>query len=267
MIRRMLPWVLVALAVVYGFKKDELPMRDVQKQIESQETELKFKLGAATWEFVRINPGEFVMGSSAGEPGREQGEMHPMRVRITRPFYLGRYEVTQLQWRSIMGNNPSEVKGDDLAVDQIRYSDALTFCRKLSAALAVKVTLPTEAQWEYACRAGTETRFYNGGTEPDLERAAWFEANSEGEIHRVGQKEPNAWGLYDMLGNVYEPCIDYITSFDTLENSDPEGKRFSDMGAMRGGFYMSPASRCRVAFRSRTTDRFGGMGVRLAIIP
>jgi len=245
--------------------KSDLPMEDAKQLIAAHAPQLKVKLGATTWEFVRIDPGTFQMGSPPQEPGREDGEMPPRPIRITRPYYLGKYEVTQLQWRSIMGSNPSEVERDELAVDQIQYADALRFCRKLSAALAVNVTLPTEAQWEYACRAGTSTRFYTGDSDADLARAAWFYDNSGNQLHPVGQKEPNAWGLYDMLGNVYEPSIDYITSYKNLPEDDPEGNRFQDMGAMRGGFYMDPASRCRVAFRTRSSNRFGGMGVRLAI--
>jgi formylglycine-generating enzyme required for sulfatase activity len=263
--RRELPWVLVALASGCSREKSESPMNDIKKLIDTQAQDLKFKLGEATWEFVRITPGAFLMGSPAGEPGRETGEVPQLGVTISQPYYLGKFEVTQLQWKSIMGDNPSENAGDELAVDQIQYPAALTFCRKLATALAVKVTLPTEAQWEYACRAGTKTRFYSGSDEADLKLAAWFDANAEGKVHAVGQKEPNAWGLYDMLGNLYEPCIDYIVSFAKLKERDPEGNRFSDMGAMRGGFYMDAASRCRSAFRSRTSDRFGGMGVRLAI--
>jgi formylglycine-generating enzyme required for sulfatase activity len=166
-----------------------------------------------------------------------------------------------------MGSNPSELDGANLAVDQVTYAEALRFCRKVKAALAVDVTLPTEAQWEYACRAGTSTRYYTGNTETDLGRAAWFSGNSNNQLHPVGEKEPNAWGLYDMLGNVYEPCIDYMATFKDLPNQDPEGNRFRDMGAMRGGFYMDSANRCRVAFRSRSSNRFGGMGIRLVINP
>jgi formylglycine-generating enzyme required for sulfatase activity len=241
-------------------------MEDIKKLIQSSAPDIKVKLGAATWEFVRINAGEFLMGSPADEPGRENGEMPQRRVWITRPFYLGRFEVTHAQWRAIMGTNAGGGDaGEDVAVTQIRYAAAREFCRKLADALAVKATLPTEAQWEYACRAGTTSRFYSGDTETDLARAAWYRANSEGKPHAVGRREPNAWGLYDMLGNVYEPCLDYITSFEKLRERNPVGNRFNDVGAMRGGFYMETASRCRAAFRLRTTDRFGGMGVRVAI--
>jgi len=242
-------------------------MDDLKKLVAAGVPELKTKLGAASWEFVRVNPGRFRMGSPPTETGREDGEVPLMNAEISRPFYLGRYQTTQLQWRSIIGSNPSEVRGDDLAVNQIRYSAALEFCRKLSVAFGVTVTLPTEAQWEYACRAGTQTRFYSGTSDSDLDRVAWYRDNSGSKVHAVGQKQPNPWGLYDMLGNLYEPCIDYITSFTKLQERDPVGGRSTTKGAMRGGFYMDPPERCRAASRLRTTDRFGGMGVRLAIVP
>jgi formylglycine-generating enzyme required for sulfatase activity len=260
-------FVLLALMLGHGGKGAELPMTDIQILLKENARELKFKYGSADWELVRIEPGEFVMGSPGNEAGREESEMPPMRVWITRPFYLGRYEVTQAQWRTVMGVNPSEFEGDNLAVDQITYSQALEFCERLSKALGVNVTLPTEAEWEYASRAGTTTRYYSGDAESGLDAIAWFQGNSESRVHEVGQKKPNAWGLFDMLGNVYEPCIDYITSFEKLTERDPEGVRLPTHGAMRGGAWMEPAERCRAAARLRTTDRFGGMGVRIAIKP
>jgi formylglycine-generating enzyme required for sulfatase activity len=255
------------LLVGSALSKAGLPMTDIHKMLKANARELKFKYGAAEWELVRIEPGEFMMGSPRSERGREDGEMPPRRIGITRPFYLGRYEVTQLQWRTVMGANPSEYKGDNLAVDQIKYSEALEFCDRLSKALAVNVTLPTEAEWEYACRAGTTTRYYSGDEESDLSAIAWFRGNSGEKVHEVGQKKPNAWGLFDMLGNLYEPCIDYIISFENLAEHDPQGLRLPNHGAMRGGAWMEPAERCRASTRLRTTDRFGGMGVRIAIKP
>jgi len=242
-------------------------MVDLHKLIEAKERELTFKYGSVQWQLVRVEPGEFMMGSPVRELAREDGEIPQMRVRITHPFYLGKYEVTQAQWRSIMGTNPSEFQGDDLAVDQIKYSEALDFCKRLSKGLAVNVELPSEAEWEYAARAGTTTRYYSGDSDSSLDAIAWFRENSGERVHEVGRKKPNAWGLFDMLGNVYEPARDYITSFDNLPQNDPEGKQLPTYGAMRGGAWMEPAARCRAAARLRTTDRFGGMGVRIAIEP
>jgi formylglycine-generating enzyme required for sulfatase activity len=186
-------------------------------------------------------------------------------MQITRAFYLGTYQVTQLQWRYIMGSNPSRFEGDDLPVGSVKFGAARELCARLSAALSVNVTLPTEAQWEYACRAGTNTRFYSGDAESDLDRVGWYRENSHETVHPVGHKQPNAWGLYDMLGNLYEPCIDCIRSFARLNDRDPEGPRDETYGAMRGGFYIESAYRCQVYSRSRTNDNFAGMGVRLAI--
>jgi formylglycine-generating enzyme required for sulfatase activity len=240
-------------------------MPDIRPLIGPQVRELKFDHRSLAWELVRIEPGEFVMGSLPGEPGREDGEVPARRAAITRPFYLGKYQITQAHWEAVMGVNPSPRQGRDLAVDQIKYAEALEFCERLAAALAVPVTLPTEAQWEYACRAGTTSRYYDGDSEADLDRIAWYRRNSANQVHEVGQKQPNAWGLFDMLGNLYEPCIDFITSFDGLALRDPEGSRFTTHGAMRGGAWMEPAERCRVAARQRTSDMFGPMGIRIAI--
>jgi formylglycine-generating enzyme required for sulfatase activity len=263
--RRRLLTAVPALLLDYGCRTPKPPMIDIHSLIESRARELKFTFGPCDWELVRIEPGEFMMGSPAGERGREDGEVPPTRVRITQPFYLGRYAVTQRQWRAIMKDNPSEFEGDDLAVDQIAYRQAHEFCRRLAKALGVQVTLPTESEWEYACRAGTTTRFYSGDADAALGAIAWFRDNAGDQVHPVGQKQPNAWGLFDMLGNVYEPCIDYIGSFDALAENDPEGPRLPDQGAMRGGAWMEPAERCRAAVRLKTTDRFGGMGIRIAI--
>lgn len=239
-------------------------MQDLKQLIEQGSPELKFKFGGVVWEFVRINPGSFMMGSPADKAGKS---VPRKPVRLTRPFYLGRYQVTQSQWQSFMGPNPGRFRGDDLPAGNVKYSAALELCRRFSIALAVNAALPTEAQWEYACRAGTTSRFYAGNEESDLDRIGWYRANSQEMVQRVGQKEPNAWGLFDMLGNLYEPCIDYVTSFAKLNTTDPEGSRHETYGAMRGGFYMDPPERCEASSRSRSTDRFAGMGVRLLIRP
>ena len=257
----------IILAGCSARKDIRVPISDLRKSLSSNAPEANFQLGATTWRLVRIPPGEFIMGSPPNEPGRADWEVPARRVRITRAFYLGKFEVTQAQYREVMDTNPSQDLGDDLPVDDITYADALKFCDRLSGIVGVKVTLPTEAQWEYACRAATTTPYYSGATEKDLGRIAWYAENSRGKPHPGGQKEPNAWGLYDMLGNVSEPCIDYILSFDKLSSNDPEGKRFQTYGALRGGAWMDTAERTRAAYRVRTRDMLAGMGIRIAINP
>jgi formylglycine-generating enzyme required for sulfatase activity len=242
-------------------------MANVKQLIAASNAELSFRYGPAQWELVRIFPGEFIMGSAPDEPGRESSEAPGVRVRITRPFYIGRYQITQPQYRAVMDENPSHVKGDDLPVDQVRYSDALEFCNRLSGLLDVKVGLPTEAQWEYACRASTATPYYSGATDADLDKIAWYRGNAGKTVHPVGKKQPNAWGLFDMLGNLWEPCADEILRFPTPGTADPEGKRFPSYGAARGGAWVEPAGRCRAATRIQTDDNLAPIGIRVVINP
>ncbi len=154
-------------------------------------------------QFVRIEPGEFLMGSPVNEEGRADDERQHM-VRTTRPFMMAVHPVTQAQWRAVMGNSPSYFKGDDRPVEQVSWDDAVEFCGRLSQKEGRRYGLPTEAEWEYACRAGT-TGPYAGSW--NLDEMGWFFSNSGGETHPVGQKKANAWGLYDMHGKLYKRIL------------------------------------------------------------
>ncbi|HEY7545724.1 MAG TPA: bifunctional serine/threonine-protein kinase/formylglycine-generating enzyme family protein, partial [Blastocatellia bacterium] len=191
----------------------------------SQLKETKIDVGA----FVQIPQGEFLMGSEKGE-----GDEKPAhKVRISRPFEMGKYEVTQAQWEAVMGNNPSNFKGANLPVENVSWNDAQEFIQKLNARNDGYVyRLPTEAEWEYACRAGS-TGDYAG----NLDEMAWHGSNSASKTHSVGQKKPNAWGLHDMHGNVWEWCMDWYLEnyYSQSPSADPPGPGTGSLRVSRGG--------------------------------
>jgi len=170
-------------------------------------------------ELVFIPAGSFMMGSPTSEEERDDDETQH-RVTLTRPFYLGKYEVTQGEWQKVLGANPSHFKGSErLPVEQVTWDDCQAFCRKAGGGLR----LPTEAEWEYACRAGSATQFCFGDDDNGLEAYAWCSTNSGKQTHEVGGKRPNAWGLFDMHGNVLEWCADWYGEYPTGAATDPTG--------------------------------------------
>ncbi|NLX26683.1 MAG: SUMF1/EgtB/PvdO family nonheme iron enzyme [Lentisphaerae bacterium] len=204
----------------------------------------------------RIEAGSFMMGSKDGWYDNEK----PMHlVKISKPFYMGIYPVTQAQWLQVMGSNPSHFKGVDLPVETVSWYDAMEFCRKLTALErqagrlpdGFEYTLPTEAQWEYACRAGT-TGDYAG----NLDAMAWYDSNSGSKTHPVGTKQPNAWGLYDMHGNVWEWCLDWYGNYASGIAMDPQGASSGSFRVARGGSWYHLASLCRSAFRLSHSPSF-----------
>ncbi len=204
-----------------------------------------------------IPSGKFTMGSPDSEPGRITNETL-REVSFEKPFYIGVTEVTQKQWREVMGTDPSFFKGDDLPVEHITWQEAVEFCERLSRRENKRYRLPSEAEWEYACRAGTTTAYNTGDGEPALMEAGWFLKNGANKTHPVGQKKPNAWGLYDMHGNVSEWCADRakgdpdtFTSESGLVNEEIASARDH-----RGGSWGLGASDCRSASRHRNQGRF-----------
>src|SRR5437667_1786878 len=187
-------------------------------------------------QFVKIAPGEFMMGCSVGDIDCNDDERPTHPVQITKPFEIGKYEVTQAQWQAVMGSNPSTIKGDDRPVETITKTEAQDFLTKLNERNdGYHYRLPTEGEWEYAARAGS-TAPYAG----PLNEIGWYADNSEDETHPVGKKKPNAWGLYDMEGNVREWVSDlyarnyYSNSPATDPTGPPAGQRGAGPGP-RGG--------------------------------
>ncbi len=263
----------VCLTAVCGEKKEKETGKDTvadnaKKNGPEPSAKSKKKItNSIGMKFKLIEAGEFMMGSEKGAP--DEKPVH--KVKITKPFYIGVYEVTQSQYEKIMGKNPSEFKGPNRPVQSVSWADAVLFCKKLSGKEGVKCRLPSEAEWEYACRAGTRTEHY-WGNEMDG-RYAWYSRNSDFTTHDVGQKKPNAWGLYDMSGNVWEWCSDeYDKDYYSLSpTSNPRGPagRKSLYNVLRGGSWVGTPRFCRSASRFRygsifPSNRFGFRIVRAA---
>jgi formylglycine-generating enzyme required for sulfatase activity len=198
-------------------------------------------------EFVLIPAGTFTMGASDSYPDEQ-----PVRpVRISRPFYLGKYEVTQAQWEAVMGYNPSAWRGQrHLPIDQVSWEDVQEFLRRLNTEEGgTHYRLPTEAEWEYAARAGTTTAYSFGNDVSRLDEYAWYGANAAHASHPVGQLKPNAWGLHDMHGNVWEWVHDWYETYPTGAATDPQGPASGVSRVFRGGGRSNVAWRCRSSSR------------------
>ena len=220
--------------------------------------------------FVVIPAGTFSMGSANGD--YDERPVH--QVTISKPFYLSAYEVTNADGIAVKRFVSSKWKGDTLPIESVTWEEAEAFCSSLSALPAERAAgrvyrLPTEAEWEYACRAGTTTAYSFGDDESLLGDFAWFGANAGGSTHPVGQKKPNGWGLYDMQGNVWEWCSDRYGDYAAAAATDPQGPAQGSYRVLRGGSWDSSARRCRSADRGRSypSNRIFDHGFRLALSP
>lgn len=220
-------------------------------------------------EFMLIPDGEFLMGAEDGE----ENEKPVHRVRITKPFYLGKYPVTQEQWQMVMGNNPSHFTGNLIRpVENVSWNDAQKFLQQLSAREeGMSYRLPTEAEWEYAARAGATTAYCFGDDPKLLGQYAWYDENSGNTTHPVGQLKPNGWGLYDVHGNVWEWVQDWydVAYYQSSPADDPLGPQQGQMRMLRGGAYWDDQWFARCAFRRRNEPhhRDDYIGVRVVLRP
>ena len=250
------------------------PKDAVSKTAKSPPKEIAVDLGKGVkLELVLIPAGEFLMGSPDSDKEAKPNEKPQHRVRITKPFYLGKYQVTQEQWKAVMGNNPPHLffKGPKNPVEEVSWDDCQQFLGKLNAKTGTqsgKFVLPTEAQWEYACRAGSKTRYCFGDDKSGLGEYAWYGWNSDGKTHPVGKKKPNAWGLYDMHGNVLEWCQDWYEEgyYAKSPTDDPRGATTGSNRVYRGGWW---SGICGLA--KRGSDDPGGssnfVGLRVSLVP
>ena len=241
--------------------------------------------GRTGLEMVWCPPGKFLMGSPASEPDRQSNETQH-EVTLTQGFWLGKTEVTQAQWQAVMGNTPSYFPRKEiirwkvlkwqipvwrqdflasrwqLPVERVSWDDCQEFCRKAGGGCR----LPTEAEWEYACRAGAPSPFAGSGV---LNEMGWYAGNSGGKTHPVGSKKPNAWGLCDMHGNVWEWCQDWYGDYPAGAVIDRQGPATGAFRVFRGGSLNYYARDCRAAFQNgrEPGNRGSNLGFRVALAP
>jgi formylglycine-generating enzyme required for sulfatase activity len=225
-----------------------------------------------------------------------ESEKPAHQVTLTTPYYIGKHEVTQQQYQQVTGANPSQFKGQNLPVETVSWNDATEFCKRLSplprgergrgegelsappsgakappsphGGEGIVVRLPTDAEWEYACRAGTTTTYNTGDKDADLDKAAWYFTNSKNTTHPVGQKTPNAWGVYDMHGNVWEWCEDWHAPYTAGAVVDPRGPTEGQYRVLRGGAWINGPGFCRSASRGwgYSDDRNYDIGFRVVVV-
>jgi formylglycine-generating enzyme required for sulfatase activity len=198
-------------------------------------------------------------GASPGDSEAYENEDPPHEVVITKSFYLGVYEVTQSEWQKLMGSNPSHFKGAPLPVEKVSWNDTQDFLGQSKG-----LRLPTEGEWEYACRAGTTGSRYG-----DLGQVAWYDGNSGRTTHAVGGKQPNGFGLHDMLGNVWEWCSDWYGAYPVGSQVDPSGPSSGENRVCRGGSWGNTGRYCRASYRLNLAPagRYNFLGFRVARTP
>jgi formylglycine-generating enzyme required for sulfatase activity len=224
-------------------------VNEIVREKTDADRRAKEKADAMNIEMVYVQGGTFMMGC-IGEQGSDcwDGEKPAHQVTLS-SFYIGQYEVTQAQWKAVMGSNPSNFKGDNLPVEMVSWNDAQEFIRKLNAQTGKRYRLPTEAEWEYAARGGSKSRGYKYSGSNTLGNVAWYNDNSGRDTHPVGKKLPNELGIYDMSGNVSERCSDWYGAYPASAQNNPTGASSGDYRVERGGNFASDGDCDRVAYR------------------
>lgn len=220
-------------------------------------------------EMVYVSGGTFTMGGTSEQGEDAESYEKPTHSVTLSDYYIGKYEVTQAQWRAVMGSNPSHFTGDNLPVEKVSWNDIQDFITKLNAQTGKNYRLPTEAEWEYAARGGNKSKGYKYSGSNTIDDVAWYTDNSSSKTHPVGTKQPNELGIYDMSGNVFEWCQDWYGSYSSSSQTNPTGPSRGSRPVLRGGSWYYFADYCRVSFRNYYTPdyRSNGNGFRLACSP
>ena len=256
------------LVAPFSEAKAKEEQKAVAKSLQKEVEEVEDLGKGIKLEMVLIPSGKFVMGSPASEATRSNNAETQHEVTLTKPFYMGKYEVTQEQWEGVMGNNPSNLKGGKLPVTHVSWEDCQEFIKKLNAKTSGGYRLPTEAEWEYACRVGTSSA-YSFGDSPTTSDANYGDGVA-GRIKAVGSYKANGFSLYDMHGNVWEWCEDWVADYPVGAVTDPKGPTMGNRRVLRGGSFFDSVSLARSSNRSHLTPNYGnvyGLGFRLARTP
>ena len=257
-------------AVPIAWDVPKSPQEEEIERQKRQEHERQRIIASISQNMVSISAGTFWMGATDGDQQlcKAANELPRHQVKLV-AFAISKYPVTQAQWQAVMGNNPSYFKGNDLPVEQVSWNDCQAFCQKLSSITGKPFRLPTEAEWECACRAGTQTIWPFGKEQGLLGQYAWFNGNSGNQTYPVGQLQPNAWGLYDMLGNVLEWCSDWFDEryYANSPQKNPQGPSGGQYRLLRGGGWYDFPSNCRSAYRGRNLpdDQHYSIGLRVVV--
>lgn len=233
----------------------------------SNEISIPVKNGI-TIDMVKVEAGTFMMGATSEmqKPYNDEKPVH--QVTLTNNYYMGKYEVTQSLWQTVMGSNPSKFKGDDLPVERVSWNDCQEFISKLNSMTGRKFRLPTEAEWEYAARGGKKSRGCQYSGSSNISKVAWYDdGNSGRKTHPVGTKQANELGIYDMTGNVLEWCQDRYSSYLSSSQTNPIGANSGSHRVRRGGSWDYAAVYCRSSYRysDRPDRRNGDLGFRLVL--
>ena len=249
-----------------GYKSStpSLPNRPSAKSADV----ITITVGGVSFDMIKVEAGSFTMGCTS-EQGSDcdSGESPYHRVTISQDYYIGKFEVTQELWEAVMGNNPSNWKAFDRPVEQVSWNDAQEFCAELSRMTGKRFRLPTEAEWEYAARGGKKSTNAKYSGSSSISNVAWYDGNSGSQTHPVGVLRPNELGIYDMSGNVWEWCQDWLGSYSSASQTDPQGPSSGSGRVLRGGSWFDGAGDCRVSRRlyDFPVCRDSSLGFRLCL--
>ncbi len=219
------------------------------------------------YNMVWVEGGTFRMGATSEQGSDAESDEKPVHSVTLSSYYIGKTEVTQALWKAVMGSNPSDFNGDNLPVECVSWNDCQAFIRKLNALTGQNFRLPTEAEWEFACRGGNNSRGYKYSGSNYIDNVAWYTDNSGKKTHPVATKSPNELGIYDMSGNVLEWCSDWKGDYSSGAQTNPKGPYDGSYRVYRGGSWNLIAWDCRSSNRrnSRPARRYGYLGLRLAL--